>query len=115
MGVEHRDVVTVGASAGGVEALRALTGGLPPDYPGTLLVVPHMPRDSPSALPAHPVPQRSAVRCPPPPSEPARHPHPGRRRDGVQRRHRRTGSGLTLVIAGKRPGPSGAFRQGVAT
>ena len=49
---EHRNIVAVGASAGGVEALRALVGGLPPDYPGAVLVVLHIPRDSPSALPA---------------------------------------------------------------
>ncbi|WP_328476908.1 chemotaxis protein CheB [Actinoplanes sp. NBC_00393] len=48
---EHRDVVVVGASAGGVEALRALVGGLPPGYSGCLLVVLHIPRASPSALP----------------------------------------------------------------
>ncbi len=51
-GVTRRDVIAVGASAGGVEALRALVAGLPPDYPGALLVVLHIPRDSPSALPA---------------------------------------------------------------
>jgi two-component system chemotaxis response regulator CheB len=49
---QHRDMVAVGASAGGVEALRALVAGLPPDYPGTILVVLHIARDSPSALPA---------------------------------------------------------------
>lgn len=48
----HRDVIAVGASAGGVEALRALVAGLPPNYPGVLLVVLHMPRTAPSALPA---------------------------------------------------------------
>lgn len=49
---ERRDIVAVGASAGGVEALRALAAGLPPDYPGALLVVLHIPREAPSALPA---------------------------------------------------------------
>ena len=48
---EHRDLVAVGASAGGVEALRALVGGLPADYPGSLLVVLHVSRSAPSALP----------------------------------------------------------------
>jgi two-component system chemotaxis response regulator CheB len=48
----HRDVVVVGASAGGVEALRALAGGLPPDYPGAVLMVLHVPREGPTALPA---------------------------------------------------------------
>ncbi|MBG0567488.1 chemotaxis protein CheB [Actinoplanes aureus] len=47
---EHRDLVAIGASAGGVEALRALVAGLPADYPGSLLVVLHVPRSAPSAL-----------------------------------------------------------------
>jgi len=37
----RRDVVTIGASAGGVEALRALIGALPADYPGVLAAVVH--------------------------------------------------------------------------
>lgn len=46
----HRDVIAVGASAGGVEALRALVHGLPAGFPAVVLVVLHMPRDAPSAL-----------------------------------------------------------------
>jgi two-component system chemotaxis response regulator CheB len=49
---QHRDIVAVGASAGGVEALRALVAGLPAGYPGVVLVVLHVPRNAPSALPA---------------------------------------------------------------
>ncbi|MFI7603179.1 chemotaxis protein CheB [Actinoplanes sp. NPDC049681] len=66
MTAQHRDVVAVGASAGGVEALRALVAGLPPDYPGVILVVLHVPREGPSAMPAilsrsGPLPAASAV------------------------------------------------------
>jgi two-component system chemotaxis response regulator CheB len=46
-----RDLIAVGASAGGVEALRALAAGLPADLPAAVLVVLHMPRGAPSALP----------------------------------------------------------------
>ncbi|GAB1640840.1 chemotaxis protein CheB [Krasilnikovia sp. MM14-A1259] len=45
-------MIAVGASAGGVEALRALVAGLPAGFPGVVLVVLHVPRDAPSALPA---------------------------------------------------------------
>jgi two-component system, chemotaxis family, protein-glutamate methylesterase/glutaminase len=46
-----RRLIVIGASAGGVEALRAVVAGLPPDLAAAVVVVLHIPRGAPSALP----------------------------------------------------------------
>jgi two-component system chemotaxis response regulator CheB len=46
-----RDIIAIGASAGGVETLAELARGLPPGFPASLFVVCHIPAGSQSILP----------------------------------------------------------------
>jgi two-component system, chemotaxis family, protein-glutamate methylesterase/glutaminase len=41
------DIMVIGASSGGVEALRSVVDGLPPDFPAAVFVVLHFPEDVP--------------------------------------------------------------------
>jgi two-component system, chemotaxis family, protein-glutamate methylesterase/glutaminase len=46
-----RDIVVIGASAGGTEALTELVRGLPADFPAAIFVVVHFPASASSVLP----------------------------------------------------------------
>jgi two-component system chemotaxis response regulator CheB len=64
--VSNRDIIVIGASLGGVDALRRLVGGLLRDLSAAVFVVLHIPPDSPSYLPsiladAGPLPTTTAV------------------------------------------------------
>jgi two-component system chemotaxis response regulator CheB len=49
---DGHDIVVVGASAGGVEALRRLIGAIDADFAGVMFVVLHLPTKAHSALPS---------------------------------------------------------------
>lgn len=50
--VANRDILTIGTSAGGFEALRFLAGEFSPDFPASVLVVIHLPSQFRSTLDA---------------------------------------------------------------
>lgn len=80
----HRDIVVIGASAGGVEALRTLAAGLPADLPASVFVVLHLAPHTPSSL------HQILGRVSPLPAEPAEDGAPilpGRIRVGVADHH----------------------------
>jgi two-component system chemotaxis response regulator CheB len=45
-----RDIIVIGASAGGIEALQELVRALPVDFPASIFVVQHIAAESPSVL-----------------------------------------------------------------
>lgn len=49
--MDKRDIVVIGSSAGGVNALKQLTSALPRDLPASIFIVQHMATDVPSYLP----------------------------------------------------------------
>ena len=48
--VHQRDLIVIGASAGGVQALQQLVADLPPELPASILVVLHLSSSSSSVL-----------------------------------------------------------------
>jgi two-component system, chemotaxis family, protein-glutamate methylesterase/glutaminase len=48
----RRDIIVIGASWGGVDALKRLVSTLPPGFPASLFAVIHMPANSTSVLPS---------------------------------------------------------------
>jgi two-component system chemotaxis response regulator CheB len=51
MSVQARDVIVIGTSAGGVEALQSIVRGFPADFPASVFVVMHVAPRSRSILP----------------------------------------------------------------
>jgi two-component system chemotaxis response regulator CheB len=49
--MQPRHVVVIGASAGGIEALRALVAGIPADFPAAIAIVLHISPQSPGVIP----------------------------------------------------------------
>lgn len=60
-----KDIIVIGASAGGIEAMQRILSALPPDFPASIFVVQHVSPDSPGILGsildrAGPLPVRNA-------------------------------------------------------
>jgi two-component system, chemotaxis family, protein-glutamate methylesterase/glutaminase len=112
--LDTRDLIVIGASAGGVEALRVIAAALPAELPASILAVVHFPSYSVSTLPE--ILQRAGPL-------PARHPEDGERiRRGVlylapPDRHLLVERGGTLRLSagprenGHRPAADPLFRS----
>ena len=48
----HRDIIVMGASAGGIDGFREILSALPGDFAGSVFIVLHIPPDAPSRLAA---------------------------------------------------------------
>mgnify|MGYP001255539911 CR=1 FL=1 len=48
--MHNRDLIVIGGSAGGIEALRGLVRGLPADLPASILIVIHRALQGPNLL-----------------------------------------------------------------
>ncbi len=95
----RRDIIVIGASAGGVEALNRVVAGLPPGLPAAVFVVLHLPPHVPSILPellTHAGPLPAAHPLDP---EPIR---PGRIYVAPPDRHLLIGPGVVRLSAGPR-------------
>ncbi|WP_163989540.1 chemotaxis protein CheB [Pyxidicoccus caerfyrddinensis] len=95
----HHDIIVIGASMGGVEALSTLVAQLPREFPAAVLVVLHLAPQHKSALPAI-LTRKGAL--------PARHPkhgeplQPGRIYVAPNDRHLVVEPGKVLVVKGPR-------------
>jgi len=48
--MNYKDIIVVGSSYGGLEALKALAGDLPADFPASIFIVQHIASDSPGMV-----------------------------------------------------------------
>jgi two-component system, chemotaxis family, protein-glutamate methylesterase/glutaminase len=49
--MNHKDIIVVGASYGGIDALKALAKALPSDLSASIFIVQHLSSNSPGVLP----------------------------------------------------------------
>jgi two-component system chemotaxis response regulator CheB len=112
----NRDIIVMGASAGGIETLKVVLGGIPPDVPACILAVVHIPPSGGRAL------QRILSRASQLEVLAARHGEPlkhGRVYVGIGDHHLLVGDGVVQVTSGPRenghrPAADPLFRSAAA-